>query len=907
MNKINLASLNIDVTELIKSTAKVKSDLEGLKTKNKELANEAKKAGGTITAEQIENEITIRELSKAYNDNMKVIVANKQATDDLTKSEKLIDSAMKGEISTINEARGNIALLTRLRNDTNTSTEEGAKKLKELNDAIDANNEYIKKNGDEMLKLKMNIGNYSEAVSEAFQNVNIMNGGLLGFMSRAKDAGGAGELLSTSFKGMTAGLMGMIKAGLAFIATPIGAVITAIAVVIGVVVGAFKFMVGEMQKTEEGSNKLAKVMAIFSGVLNTVSKALKPLAEFIFKVFVGALESAIAIGEKVVSTFSKVARTLGFDGVADAVDNVVKSVKENVKIAQELAEAEARLAEAKRKAGLIQKEYLRQAELLRQGRDDESKTIKERMDLNTQLGALLKKQSAEELAIARQGLAVADLRIKAEGASTENLNTRAEALENIADIQERITGQESEQLANLNSLRKESADKAKEIRDKDLAEALARSTQLLAQMQLELSQKAHNIDEEIALLEKIAEQSKKVAQDQYNTTQKSASDRLKLQNDLANAELQLLQSKAELAVRIADREVEIFRDSIAKQLADGKIFNQELLNQKLLYLDQVSNLEAEAFRVRLEQGLINEQEYNDEIKRIDDENYASRQALLEQNRLAEQQKKLTDLENEKVINQENFEAVQAIEREQNAIKLQDELLQAEKSGADTAIIKEKYAVIDKQIDKSVNENRLNLAQQTFGNIAKLAGEQTAIGKTMAIAQATIDTYKGAVSAYSAMSGIPIVGPALGAVAAGVVIASGIANVKKIASTKTPKAKKGATIQLGGNSHAMGGTTLYDNAGNPIIEAEKDELLGVMNKNASSHFMGFNDAFLSGENRTLSNSGGEIGSTIRESGNTNDIGSLFAEAVRNLPNPIVTVQDINYGVAENQTIVSNGNL
>jgi hypothetical protein len=36
-----------------------------------------------------------------------------------------------------------------------------------------------------------------------------------------------------------------------------------------------------------------------------------------------------------------------------------------------------------------------------------------------------------------------------------------------------------------------------------------------------------------------------------------------------------------------------------------------------------------------------------------------------------------------------------------------------------------------------------------------------------------------------LSGIPIIGPALGAAAAGVAVASGIANVKKILAVKTP--------------------------------------------------------------------------------------------------------------------------
>lgn len=86
-------------------------------------------------------------------------------------------------------------------------------------------------------------------------------------------------------------------------------------------------------------------------------------------------------------------------------------------------------------------------------------------------------------------------------------------------------------------------------------------------------------------------------------------------------------------------------------------------------------------------------------------------------------------------------------------------------------------------DKAVMDNRVQIATQTVQLIAQLAGEGSAIAKGVAVAQATIDTYKGAVSAYSAMSGIPIVGPVLGGIAAGAVVVAGIANVKKILATK----------------------------------------------------------------------------------------------------------------------------
>lgn len=86
--------------------------------------------------------------------------------------------------------------------------------------------------------------------------------------------------------------------------------------------------------------------------------------------------------------------------------------------------------------------------------------------------------------------------------------------------------------------------------------------------------------------------------------------------------------------------------------------------------------------------------------------------------------------------------------------------------------------VNKQYQESIKA-RLDLASKVAGSMATIWGEESKVGKGFATAQALIDTYSAANSAYSAMAGIPIVGPALGATAAAAAIAAGIANVKKI--------------------------------------------------------------------------------------------------------------------------------
>jgi hypothetical protein len=94
-------------------------------------------------------------------------------------------------------------------------------------------------------------------------------------------------------------------------------------------------------------------------------------------------------------------------------------------------------------------------------------------------------------------------------------------------------------------------------------------------------------------------------------------------------------------------------------------------------------------------------------------------------------------------------------------------------------------------EAKAREDNLTKISGLLGNLSDLIGKQTGVGKAFAIAQATIDTYLSATKAYQSLSGIPVVGPALGAVAAGAAIASGIKNVKSILAVKVPGGAGGA--------------------------------------------------------------------------------------------------------------------
>jgi len=90
-----------------------------------------------------------------------------------------------------------------------------------------------------------------------------------------------------------------------------------------------------------------------------------------------------------------------------------------------------------------------------------------------------------------------------------------------------------------------------------------------------------------------------------------------------------------------------------------------------------------------------------------------------------------------------------------------------------------------ELDRLTAEAKIDTASAAFGNLAAIFGENSKVGKAAAIAQTTIDTFKSATAAYASQAAVPIVGPALGAIAAGAAVAAGVANIKKITAVGPP--------------------------------------------------------------------------------------------------------------------------
>jgi hypothetical protein len=179
---------------------------------------------------------------------------------------------------------------------------------------------------------------------------------------------------------------------------------------------------------------------------------------------------------------------------------------------------------------------------------------------------------------------------------------------------------------------------------------------------------------------------------------------------------------------------------------------------------------------------------------------------------AEQLKKKLARNKEYKQQQRDYDAYQA----QEAIKDQEEAAKKEKeinqevAKDTTKSSEERYAALDKLAkdgvitEKEASDAKLAIAKaekdarnaalaegaNVLNQAAELLGKNTAEGKALAVASATISTYLSAQKAFESFAGIPVVGVGLGIAAAGVAVASGLATINKILAVPVPGASGG---------------------------------------------------------------------------------------------------------------------
>jgi len=193
--------------------------------------------------------------------------------------------------------------------------------------------------------------------------------------------------------------------------------------------------------------------------IKRLNAEIKETSGNIAEVAVDALEAGKDIATNIGDAVSEVAN-IGKVAGEELGKISIKNASEQAKLNVQLSKS-AELA-AVRNQGLIEK-YDRQAELLRQTRDDESKGIEERIKANEDLAKVLDDQEKAMKSNAAIAVKRAQVELDKNKGNIELQKAYQEALNEQAGIEAQITGFRSEQQTNTNSLLREQKDLQNEL------------------------------------------------------------------------------------------------------------------------------------------------------------------------------------------------------------------------------------------------------------------------------------------------------------------------------------------------------------------------------------------------------------------------------------------------------------
>lgn len=329
--------------------------------------------------------------------------------------------------------------------------------------------------------------------------------------------------------------------------------------------------------------------------------------------FKEAAESGKKFGKELLDVVTGVNNT--FDRSAEAVTNLADAAGDY--FSKKLEEATALtkatnnqiIAEAKLLNAIKQNEI--QAEKLRQIRDDDQRSIEERIDANNKLAKVLDEGEKAERALIGQKLNRINAEIKLNGSNNELIAERIRVQGELADVEEKYTGKRTEQLINVNGLLREQQEITK--------------IQIANQNKLLFDQRkatAELIKDEIQKL-----QAKKQIFIEENILEvKRLEDNVALykQGTLARAqaEVELANKKSEVAAQLKQYDNDITQSFLTRNLTNLETLannQRETFEVRKLALDAEEILIKDAFNKKL----IAEQDYNQKLKKLSEDRIAT--------------------------------------------------------------------------------------------------------------------------------------------------------------------------------------------------------------------------------------------------------------------------------------------
>lgn len=538
-----------------------------------------------------------------------------------------------------------------------------------------------------------------------------------------------------------------------------------------------------IQKFGQGlglGTKAAKGLAVGLSALGIpiLLAAVAALVDY-FKNFEGAailVQKAMNVLGAIIGQITKAFQALinlDFGGVVDAVKGVGGAAAEASRQTDALFKAQKQLAELTRKFTVDNAKLKQQLEGQKKVLEDSSQPYEDRLAALKEINQTTETLAANQVALNKAQLA----ELQALLALEKNYEKRRELQQQIADAQASLIDSETE----LNNVRYDASRAERELQKEESERIKAQREERAAAAQ-ERIQNAKDVESQLEALrlKSLTDESERIQQSLLNE-RKAAEEQLRLKGATEEQIAQLNAYYDELALQqqkaYDDKKAQ--EQAAADQAELDKLNAQEQakLQAARAYQDELFGLESTAGMTRLELIAREEEQALELLKR-----------RLEDGQLTfEQFQQLRTLTQEKYAEQRTENAKQEAENQ-----------------------------------KMIDEMSLQATADILGGLSDVLGKETELGKTAAIGQAYINTYLSATKAYQSLASIPIVGPALGAAAAGVAIAAGLKNIQIIRNP--PKAALGGMVV--GPSHAAGGVPIEAEGGEFIVNRAAMQVPGV---------------------------------------------------------------------------------
>lgn len=272
------------------------------------------------------------------------------------------------------------------------TTDDGRKRIDAINASLDRNDKLIKQNSSSLEKQRLNVGNYTQSIKDAAPALD-------------KFTGGAASAAN--------GIVAMTKTSLAFIATPIGAVVGALGLALGALIQYIK-------GSDEASDRFAKTTAALGFVFEKLKIIVENVGGFIFdtiEFIAGGVEKVIGFLNPAAGAAIEAARKAG-EELANLQDDIEN--RENALI--------VRRAEVNEKVQLLREQAITQEGALKRA------TIEEAIKLEKGL-------AAEETKLAQDKLAAFRLQNK-ERIESQKLGT--DQLKELSELEADVINQRSQ-------------------------------------------------------------------------------------------------------------------------------------------------------------------------------------------------------------------------------------------------------------------------------------------------------------------------------------------------------------------------------------------------------------------------------------------------------------------------------